>query len=298
MYDYNEFIQRALQSTVIDTTYDARIENIVKLAPKASPIEGDRITEKFKAAKSSNAAAYTKADADPASDTNTLIKPYWSKVFYHDAVEVHNIDISNSADNGMSLVSDAIADGTKSLMAIVKPAMLAQLLADIDSSGTAYSDASLSRSTYATLASYEDTTNATITVDYMQGMIRGVALNKQVGPRSGYTILCEDGTFNTFSELAQALHVWNFVAPPAGAVLPMGYQAMGSFEGVDIQSDPDMTTGSLFMIRREDLRLTVHRPLTWSQVPSGADTVKFVGRVGINLHVVNPGFQGKMLDKD
>jgi len=43
---------------------------------------------------------------------------------------------------------------------------------------------------------------------------------------------------------------------------------------------------------------TEHRPLEMEQVPSDADSVKVVIRYGLNVHVVNPGFQGKMLNKD
>ena len=124
-------------------------------------------------------------------------------------------------------------------------------------------------------------------------------VNKNCGPISGYVGLMEHSVYNTFRALAAALHTWN--SANDNKPVNMGWPEMGNFEGLDIVHPselPGLTTGDVFMLRREDVRLTHHRPLEIEQVPSGRDTVEFVIRVGINIHVIHPGFQGKMTDKD
>lgn len=299
MYDYNEFIQRALQPRIIHTVQESTIGNFMTLFPKDSPIVGDRITEQFRVAKTTNAAAYTKTDANPSPGSQTLVKPYWTKVQYHDSVEVSKIDISNASPEGrLNLVQDAIDQCAASVYAAAKAGMLSQILADVDSSATAYSDKSLSRSTYATLASYEETTNAAITDSYVLAMIKGTMLGKNCGPRSGYLFLVEDAVWGVYEPILQALHTWPQNDPKMGQVIDGGYQEVQSAHGIRVFVDNDMTTGTIYLLRQQDVRLTIHRPLEIEQVESGADSVMFVVRFGANLHVLNPYFQGKMLDKD
>jgi len=294
--DFNEFIQRELQDDIIETVYDRRLDLLKRLFPAASPIEGDRVTEKFEVARSSPSAAFTKADVNPSSASNTLVKPYWDRAFYHTAAEVEGIDLSNSRNFDMA--GYEIKRETETLMDTIFTAMMAQLLADVDSSGTAYSDASLSRSTYATLGSYEETTDTQITAAIMRTMIDSVRLLKNSGPKNGFVILTEEAVFNAFNPLAAVLHAWTLNEVKAGDVLDMGYQPARSFDGVPVEVPDGMTTGQVFMLRRQDVRITEHLPLQIVPEESHRFSSKWVIRTGINIHVVHPGFQGKMLDKD
>lgn len=151
--DYNEFIQRVLNPEVIDTVYKRELDVLRAVFPGSSPLGGDRLTEKFEAARTSPAAAYTKADVNPAAASNTLIKPYWDKKFYHTSCEIEGIDIANAKAGGtdLDLVRREITQEARSLMDVVFSAFMTQLKADVDSAAT-YSDAALSRSTYTTLA--------------------------------------------------------------------------------------------------------------------------------------------------
>lgn len=301
-HDYNEWIQRVLREEIYDTVFKTSIDPWLNLFGRAPVVGGDRITEKFRTALTSNAAAYTKVDVDPTPSTQTIIKPYWTKKFYHSAVEVENIDISNAKNGGtdLDLIGDAIRSETRSLMNVVNSAFLAQILADVDSSGTAYSDASLSRSTYPTLASYEETTDAAITHDYWQAMINAVidADAKATGPISGYVALTEQAVSNVLREVGAALHSWQIVNPAPGSGQSYGWQPMEYMEGLQVYVMPGMTTGSVFMLRKQDVKVTIHRDLEIEQVPSGRDAAKFVLRLGANVHVVHPGFQAKLLSKD
>jgi len=81
----------------------------------------------------------------------------------------------------------------------------------------------------------------------------------------------------------------------------MGWRPMENFEGLDFAPPTDftnMTTGSLFMLRRQDVNIVLHLPLQVETVPSGRFSIKNIVRVGINGYVDNPYYQGKMLNKD
>jgi len=299
--DYNEFIQRVLTGQVYDTVFKQSIDKMRALFPTEGTVGGDRITAEFEVARTSPAAAYTKADVNPASATNTLIKPYWTKVQYHTAAEVSNIDINNAKNGGtdLSLLSREVEKETAALKDVIFDAIFTQLTADVDAS-TAYGTGALSRSTYPTLASYEETTDTAITLTYMRGMINGTTLLKSCGPLSGYVCLMEQAVYNKFRPLAAAVNSWTGTVK-AGRPEDTGYPEVGNFEGLDIVDPREMagmTTGDVYMLRKQDVLFTEHRPLEMEQVPSDADSVKVVIRYGLNVHVVNPGFQGKMLNKD
>ncbi|MCP4604498.1 MAG: hypothetical protein GY847_28915 [Proteobacteria bacterium] len=283
-----------------NTVFKKNIDTLQTVFPNEGVVGGDRITEKFEAARSTNAAAYTKADVNPAPASNTLIKPYWDKVQYATACEIEGIDISNARNGGteLDLVSHEIMTETRELWDTIFSAMMTQIAADVDDA-SAYSDKGLSRSTYPTLASYNEDTDATITLAYQRGLQYNTMLNKNCGPISGYVGLMEHSVYNTLKPLAAALSTWS--DSPVKNDTKMGWPEMSNFEGLDIihpSEIPGMTTGICYMLRREDVHITVHRPLEIEQVPSGRDSSMFVIRTGINVNVVNPGFQGKMEDKD
>ena len=299
--DYNEFIQRELKPALVDTViYDA-IEPFMRYFTRGEVLGGDRITAKFRVGHTSNNAAYDKSDVDVAAATQTLVKPYWTKKQYQGMAEVHGIDISNDRPNsqGINLLGDAVEKEAEAMKDTIQAALLAQILADVDSSGTAYSDGSLSRSTYSTLASYEETTDATITLAYMRTMIQTVILNKPVRLQD-YICMCEGSVYYTFKALAAALHTWNTATTP-GSTQPMGWSDFDNFEGLAFAQPTDftnMTTGSLFMLRRQDVFITEHRPLEMKIKESNRDSSKVAMYYGINGHVENPLYQGKMLSKD
>jgi len=296
--DYNEVIQRAIMPELIDTTYRRSMEPLINTFGTEPALVGDRITVRNQAAWTSNAAAYTKADVNPTPDSNTLIKPYWDKTFYHASCEIEGIDISNAQGQGdlavLKLIDDSVMNCGKSLMDVVVAAQYGELKADIDSSST-YSDAGLSRSTYATLASYEEATDAAITIDYFRGMVNGTRLLKNCSPKSAYVALLEEAVYNKFRPLAAALHAYD--ANNEG-VQALGYPECGRFEGTDIIVPDGMTTGDVLYVDRTKVKVFEHRPLEVKEVESGRDSVKVVLRVGVNTVVVDPGKAGKMTSKD
>jgi hypothetical protein len=300
--DYNEIIQREFVPGLIDTVVYKSMAPLISLFGTKPNQQGDRITSQYRLAHTSNAAFYGKGDVNPAPGNQTLKKPYWTKVFSHGACEVHGIDMSNAKPSGIAvdMVQDTLRKEVEALTDINVAGIYAQILADVDSSGTAYSDASLSRSTYPLLVSYEETTNAAISLAYFRAMIKGVMAGK--GRRLGeYICLMEQAVYNVFRPLAAAVNSW--VGPSGTGTTPQatGYPEVGSFEGVSIFDPyalPNMTTGTVFMLRKEDVNLVIHRALEVEVVPSGRDSIEMIPRIGVNCYVDNPYLQGKMLDKD
>jgi hypothetical protein len=108
----------------------------------------------------------------------------------------------------------------------------------------------------------------------------------------------EQSVYNKVNPLMGAVNDWVKNDAPAGDGGSTGFQPTRNFEGVDIMIGKGMTTGDVLMVRKQNLKITEHRPLEIEQTDSGADVEQFVIRFGINARVQNPGDSGKMTDKD
>ena len=260
---------------------------------------GSKITIPIRAAVSSNAAAYTRSDVDPASGTFTPVDATFNKDYYHTSWEVSGIDLAQAQAGGQPAISNLITDAAMMEMGQLEEVIYDAIMTDwklhIDSS-PAYSDASLSRSTYATLASTEENTDTQITLTLARTHSNTVRLNKLCGPKSGFQFLMETAVYEAFEPKVAALHGWS--VPSQLGAKDLGYQPIRTWEEQAVVSPQGMTTGDVLYGRKQDFHVYYHRPLTIEQVPSGRDSAKFVARIGINGIVTNPGFCGKMTSKD
>jgi hypothetical protein len=299
--DYNILIQRVMKPSIYDTVFQKTVDDLTAIfGVNESVYEGDRITESFKTSITTSAGAYTKADVNPPSFDQEFVKPYWTKVQYHETAEVSKIDLSNKKGEGprIQMVRDALDTAADNLKSKVFDGCMTQLKSDIDATG-AYSDASLSRTTYPTLASYEEATDTAITIDLMRGARNATHLNKSRSPRSSYVWLMEQEVMDVFEPLAAAQSTWNIEQPGMDSEIDAGIRPIASWEGSKVYVVPGMTTGDVFYIRKQDVLFAPHRTFEIEPDPStGRDTLKWTLRMGLNLHIVNPGWQAKMTDKD
>jgi hypothetical protein len=300
LLDFNEFIQRELRPEIIDTILLPGLDAFIRWFGIEDPQSGDRITSRYRLGYSSNAGYYTKSDVDVASGSQTLKKPYWDKVFAQGAAEVHNIDISNDrGDQGLNQFGDAVKLEMEYVMNVLLGGFYTQMKKDIDSSSVAYSDASLSRSTYPLLVSYEEATNTPITLALVRAMIKALTLGKGTKIQD-YLCMMEGEVYYKFQPLAAAMHTWN-ITGVAGKEEDMGWQPVGNFEGLKItQPDefPEMTTGDVITVRPKDVRIQNHRVLDIVPKTVGRDAVYAAIYTGWNVRVENPYLNGKMTDKD
>jgi len=296
--DFNEWIQRSLLPKLTRTEYYPAIDPLkatVTFIPAAQIPTGDILTLRHSTAYSSNGGALVKGQGNPAPATQTLTKPYWTKLFYDDATSIEGIDKSNNRGGDFDMAREAITTMTRNLMGnIVLPAQYTSMKSDIDATG-AYSDKGLSRTTHPTYASYEEATDTPITLPLWRGMVDGTRLNKNTNPKSNYIALTEERVYNKVRPLMAALHTYDKANEGLQA---LGYPDAASFEGTDIAVPDNMTKGDILYFDRTKAYMFEHMPLEIEQVESGAFTAEFVGRVGLNTVIDDPGKAGKMTDKD
>lgn len=302
MYNYQPLIEDVILPEITEAYFLKDVEWLRSLftdMPSNWRTGGSKIIKKIRTAVTSNAADYDRTDVNPESGDSTFVEAYWNKKYTHTAYEVHGIDRAEASAGGITTITDLLRDAAATEYAQFRNLLFSNLYtmlkADIDSTAT-YSDAALSRSTYATLASYEEATDTAITLALLRTCKNTVTLDENVMDDQ-YIWLMQQAVFNVFNPLAAALHTWNTTGVK-GQEYAAGYQPVGSWEGNDVTKIPGMTTGDVFFLRPQDVFIYNHRPLEIEQVESGKDSVKFVMRAGFNLFVDNPGWQGKMTSKD
>lgn len=301
MEDYSQLVREVVLPKIMETCFVKQLAQLEALFSKENrTFGGSKITIPIRTSVSSNAAAYDKSDVDPVAGTFVAKDATWTKKYYHTAAEVHGIDKAQAEGGGQPSVANLIQDAIKmemdKLWEVIYDAVYTQIKADIDSAAT-YSDAALNRVTYPTLASYEEDTATPITLSILRTCSNTTRLDKLCGPKGGYTWIMQEKVYERFEPLVAMLHAWN-IDGKGGSPIDGGYQAVGNFEGVPVATPQGMTTGDVFFCRRQDVKILNHRTLTIEQVPSGRDSAMFVPRLGINAYVENPGFQGKMTDKN
>jgi len=297
--NYSKLIKNVLQPGIQENVFFADLKSLTDIFGSNDKVKpGTDIEDSFRVGYTSAGGSYTTSDStDPVSSTQTIVNPKWTKKYYHEAVEVENIEIEQLGNApAIKLVEDALETGAKAIMNRIFTDIMAQLELDIDKTG-AYSTAALSRTTYPTLASYEDNTATAITLALFRSMYLASTLKKNAGGPGNYVCLMEQSVRSTFNELVGAAMTWNVNDPKQGQVIAGGKQNIASFEGVDLASPEGMGTGKVLLLRKPDVKIDIHRPMIVKQVPSGKDSVKFVIYAGINGHSNKPGMAGKMTGK-
>ena len=299
--NYQQLLEEVITPKITDTVFNKNYEQFESIFTKDTVQSGgEQIIDTIETSVDSTARNFDRNDVDPNGGSFVTAQGKWDKLYQDVAFEIHNIDIIEAQNGGATTVSslfeNAAARKMRDLSQLWWTNLMATLKADIDDTG-AYSDASLSRSTYPTLASTVNDTDTAITLAIMRTMSNAVRLNKNTGGKSMYTWILESQVYEKFEPLAAALHTWN-VTGSAGTPIDAGYQPIGNFEGSDVISPEGMTTGDGFFLRTQDVLVRNNRPLTMEQVPSGRDSVKVIMKAGVTSRVVKPGIQGKLENKD
>lgn len=261
---------------------------------------GPKITHQIITSATSNARNFTKADVDPVAGSFDAVDAYWNYTYQETAAEIFNIDINQAQGDGLkgieNLVTDAVNREMDGLWELIYDNVYAQIKLDLLASGT-YSDAALSRVTYPVLAPYNEVTDTQITVALMRGCQYGTTLNKNnTGGYGAYRFIMEPAVYEALKPQVALLSTWN--QTDSRGSYAGGYATLGEFEGTPVSVVQGMTTGDVFFVRSQDVHIKQHRPLTFTTVPSGRDSVKVIMRTGINAWVENVGKQGMMTNKD
>lgn len=300
-YSFQGYIDDVVQPTIMETVYTTDLQpmlDIFNTDPYAKG--GPNIVKPICVSENYEASNYDRTDVNPSPGYFETAQAHWVRQYQHVAFDVHGIDNSQSKDGGLKQIQSLIQyesnKAFKKLRAKIFENFYARLLADIDDTAT-FSDAALSRSTYPTLASQVNNTDATITLQLMRDEKFATQLNKDIDEESFIWII-EPIVYKKVMELIGADKTWTINDPVAGQKIAGGYQEAASFDGDRLVKLPGMTVGDMFFLDPMDVYVDQHRGLEIEQVDSGKDSVEFVMRIGMDMWIDQPGTKLKMNNKD
>jgi hypothetical protein len=301
--DYTDIIAEIVQPAVVDNVVVSKMDKLNTLFTQNTNIKsGASITEENIIAETSAGGAFTRADANPSSMTQTFAEPSWTKKYYHESAKVRREDLDEALEGTplRNLLTDAGNKAAKQLMNSVFSGTLTQIKADVDSAST-YSTGAITRVT--ALQSYEESTDATITLNYLRAAQKAIALKDEID-WSEYVWLLEQAVLNTAHPLMSATGSWveNNPRPggafPVGAGVAAGYMPVATFDSIAIDTTYGMTTGDCFLLNRGDVQIQTHKPFELEMVEVDEYAFKMVARIGVNGWVRRPKFQAKLTSKD
>ncbi len=302
--DYTDIIAEIVQPKVIENVVVPSMNKMYGLFTKNTDIKsGARITDPNCIAETAAGGAFTRADANSESMTQTFVSPYWNKVYYQEGAKVRREDLEEAKEGSplRALLQDAGTKATKQVMKHVFNGCITQIKADVDSAA-AYSDASTTRVT--ALASYEESTDATITLAYLRGAQKAIGLKDTIDWQE-YVWLTEQTVLNTAAPLMSGTGSWQEINPrqrtahptdPSGVAT--GYMPIATFDQIAVDTTFGMTVGDAFLLNQNDVQIQEHMGLGLELVPVDEFAYKVMARIGVNAWARRPAFQGKLTNKD
>jgi hypothetical protein len=301
--DYTDILAEIVQPKVVDNVVVPKMKKLYELFTKNTDVKsGSKITDPNCIGETAAGGAFTRADANPPSMTQTFVSPYWNKVYYHESAKVRREDIAEAKEGTplRNLLTDAGTKATKQVMKHVFTGCMTQIKSDVDSSGN-YSNAGTTRVT--ALQSYEEATDAAITLAYMRGAQNSIGLKDEID-WSEYVWLQEQTVLNTSHPLMSATGSWVENNPRPGGAFPVGsgvaagYMPVATFDSIAIDTTFGMTVGDCYLLNRGDVQIQEHFGLELEWVPVDEFAFKVVVRIGVNAWVRRPKFQAKLTSKD
>jgi hypothetical protein len=273
--------------------------------PVVDSLGGTTISTGYEYSITSNTGTFNHDDPLVEPFASSQVRAYFNKDYFQEAARVFKQYLDNMRNQGTEVQIDAvrheIETATKNLLDKVTTTMIADTEAQIDSS-TAYSDGSLSRTTYATLKSYEETTATALTLAHLEDMVEAIMTHttygQQVRSEQDLLFMVPRNQATNISRLATGAQYFEFNASSQGGPIDAGRVfRTKQFEGIDIVQVPDMTTTVLLCVHKPDIKIHRNRPLTIIDKPELADTMLWQLSCGYNAICHNPGNSGKLSAK-
>jgi hypothetical protein len=262
--------------------------------------EGSSIKDTDTMTETAGGGAYTRSDGDPAPLAMTWAQPTWVKTYYHEKAYIRGEDIKEMLGSQAGAVASLQRATNRAVAQLMNThvwgGIFTQMALDIDSSGD-YSDAPITRST--PLQSYEEGTTATMTLAYWRGMWQAIDLRAEID-WDNYIGIFAPAVWKTFYPLADALITKTSMDPKMSDVLAAGYQKIDSVDGIRVMKKYGVPAGFVYLADRRDVLIQNHSPLELTfQGPEhlNEDAYAVTARIGINLRVQRPRFQGKLFGK-
>jgi len=305
MSDLNleDILTNVYQGEVVDNIVLPKLEELYALFGQNNNVrEGKNIKDANAISETANGGAFTRSDADPASLQQTWESPEWVKTYYHEAVDIRGEDIDEmlgSQAGAMNILGNAAKSATRQVMNThVFSGVFTQIKADVDSASDYSDGAPVTRVT--ALQSYEEATDATITLAYWRAMWQAIYLRGHINWNE-YIGIFEPTVWNSFFPLADALVTKTRFNPSLSDVNAAGYQEIDSVDGIRVTPVYGMTTGDVFLLNRDDVQIQNHKALELTlRTPKelGAYAYRVIARIGVRAWVRRPRFQGKLTSKD
>lgn len=299
--DFQDLLTNVLQPKLVNNIVLPKMSQLEQIFTKNTDYrQGSMITDPNAIAETTSGGAFTRADADPDSMSQTFVKPGWTKVYYQEAGLIRNEDIKE-ANGDIDAIRNLFAYTAQRVVeqlmnTHVFSGVMTQVKADIDSAST-YSDNAITRVT--ALQSYEEATDTTITLAILRAAYAALRLKDELD-WSQYITLVEPTVWNTLWPLmdATATHMREATI---GQSIGAGYLKVPEFDLVPIKSQYGMTVGDVFTVNRNDVQIQTHVPLELTyKSPKEMDewAYKVIARIGVNAWVRRPAFQSKLTSKD
>lgn len=272
---------------------------------------GSTVSTGYEYAITSTTGTYNYDDPMNEPFSSSQVRAYFNKDHYQEAARIFNVYLDylkngGTKPAGFETQMHELESAAKNLLDKMTTTMIADVEGQVDSS-SAYSDASLSRTTYATLKSYEETTSTALTLAHLEDMIEALMTHVTYGqnvrsetdlllmlPRNQVTNLSRLVTGQAYNASFFEMITSTQDMGPADAGRVMRTK---QFEGIEIVVVPDMTTTVLLCVHKPDVKIWRHRPLTIVEKSEAADTQLFHLTAGYNAIVHRPGNSGKLSAK-
>lgn len=272
---------------------------------------GETVSTGYEYSITTNAGTYNYDDAMVEPFTTSQVKAYFNKDHFQEAARIFKVHLDylrngGAKPKGFDYQRHTLEIATKNLLDKAVTTMIADIESQVDSS-TAYSDASLSRTTYATLKSYEEATSTALTLAHLEDMIEALMTHTTYGqnvkseadllllfPRNQVTNLSRLATGQAYDAafFQMITSTQNMGPADAGRVF-----RTRQFEGIEIAVVPDMTSTVMLCVHKPDVKIWRHRPLTIEPKSEAADTELYLLTCGYNAIVHRPGNSGKLSGK-
>lgn len=240
-----------------------------------------------------NAEVYARGAPMPDPDTTSSIRAYHTKDFFQGSAKVYGDQKAQTVGtDAWNVAQDpnqkAINQSVKNMVDLMSTTFLTDLGAHVDSA-TAYSDASLTRATYA-CAAYEAAAGGALTLADLEDMIEALQ-NTTYGvvDTDDLVFLCARNQLTNLSRLALGAQYMEFNASMQGGPADAGrVTKTREFEQIPIMVVPDMTNTEWYLVRRSTTKIYYHTAIETVLKDPAEWATQWLTTAGANLVVEDP----------
>jgi hypothetical protein len=272
-------------------------QRFFEIVPPAGCPGGASIDEIIDYAVSTNAATYSIGTPMPTPDSISSVRAYFNKDYYHASSKTYGITRSqqNVNYNGQNVAMEpnakAMEAAQKNLIDLISTTAYTDLASQVDST-TAYSDASLSRTTYS-IASYEASTVGALALADLEDAIEAMEdVTYGVVPRENQVIMMARNQLTNLSRLVTGAQYNELVTTQSDTRADAGRTRLTThFDGVPILVVPDQLTTEILIVDRTKVKVFVHRALemvTLNEANLKEDANATYLMMGLNLINTDP----------